>query len=159
MDTADPNALVARFWDELREIRTGMLGLVNAREAHSQPMTAHFEGTSGPLWFYTRRDSELAKAIGADHRGVFHYVGPDHDLYACVHGDLAVSHDQATIDRFWSSEVARWFPEGRPGSSVALLRFEPDEAQIWLPATSADKSLIRFRRADAPVDIRAKASL
>ena len=159
MDTADTDGLIARFWDELREIRTGMLGLAGAREAHSQPMTAHFEGTSGPLWFYTRRDSELVAAVGNDHRSVFHYIGPDHDLYACVHGDLTVSQDQAIIDRFWSDEVARWFPEGRSGSSVTLLRFEPDEAQIWLPAASADKSLFRFRGADAPVDIRTKASL
>lgn len=159
MNTADPNALVTRFWDELDDIRTGMLGLVGAREAHSQPMTAHFEGSSGPLWFYTRSDSEIVAATGQDHRAIFHYVGPDHELYACVHGNLTVSRDQATIDRFWSDEVARWFPEGRADGSVTLLRFDPEEAQIWLPSDSADKSLVRLNASQEPVDIRAKATL
>lgn len=159
MDTADTDGLVARLWDELREIRTGMLGLAGAREAHSQPMTAHFEGTSGPLWFYTRRDSELVAAIGDNHRAVFHYVGPGHELYACVHGDLTVSQDQAMIDRFWSEEVARWFPGGRSDGSVTLLRFEPDEAQIWLPTPGTAESAIHSEGSEAPVDVRARTSL
>jgi hypothetical protein len=39
---------------------------------------------------------------------------------------------------------------------VTLLRFDPDEAQIWLPAESAERSRVRLGE---PVDVRAKAEL
>jgi hypothetical protein len=39
---------------------------------------------------------------------VFHYVGPKHDLYACLHGELTDSDDATALGRFWSEEVARW---------------------------------------------------
>ena len=160
MNTADADELVSRFWDELQKVRTGMLGLAGAREAHSQPMTAYFEGPSGPLWFYTRNDSELLAATGQDERAVFHYVGLDHDLYACVHGKLAPSRDQVAIDRFWSDEIERWFPQGREDGSVALLRFDPEEAQIWLPNHSADRSVVRLdSSAEPPVDVHVTAPL
>ena len=156
MDTADADALVARFWNDLGEVRTGMLGLAGAREAHSQPMTAYFEGPSGPLWFFTWPDSQLRAATGEDQRGVFHYAGPGHDLYACVHGKLTSSREQEVIDQFWSDELERWFPDG----SVALLRFDPEEAQIWLSAHHTDPSVVRM---DGPpgrlVDVHAKARL
>lgn len=160
MDTVDADSLASRFWDELRQVSTGMLGLVGAREAHSQPMTAHFEGMSGPLWFYTRADSELLAATGDGQRAVFHYAGPGHKLYACVHGEMTSSRDQADIDRFWNDVVARWFPDGPTGGTVALLKFEPGEAQIWLPAEYADKSLFRFDAArEEPVDPHGKVTL
>lgn len=160
MDTVDAETLASRFWDELRQIGTGMLGLVGAREAHSQPMTAHFADTAGPLWFYTRRDSELLATTGDGRRAVFHYAGPGHALYACVHGDLTSSRDQADIDRFWNDIVARWFPDGPTGDTVALLKFEPGEAQIWLPAEHADKSLVKFAApSDRPVDPHARVTL
>jgi general stress protein 26 len=114
MNTANPDALVQRFWNELREIRTGMLGLVDARDAHSQPMTAHFEGTSGPLWFYTHAEAEIVAALVEHQRAVFHYAGPGHDLYACVHGRLAAIRDQQVIDKATTSRDG--FRTGGPAS-------------------------------------------
>lgn len=144
MNTSDANTLVTRFWDDLHQSRTGMLGLVDDREAHSQPMSAFFEGSSGPIWFYTPSDSKLATATPGHQRAVFHYVGPNHGLYACVHGRLALSQDQDAISRFWTDEVGKWFPNGRTDGSVAILQFDPGEAQIWLPADYARLSIVRL---------------
>ena len=41
--------LLARFWRDLFQIRTGMLGLALDDEGYAQPMTAHFDGEHGPL--------------------------------------------------------------------------------------------------------------
>lgn len=144
MSKSDANTLVSRFWDDLHQNRTGMLGLVDDREAHSQPMTAFFEGSAGPLWFYTPHDSKLAKATAQHQRATFNYVGPDHKLYACVHGDLTLCKDQEVISRYWTHEVGSWFPNGRTDGSVAMLKFDPGEAQIWLPADYARLSIVRL---------------
>ena len=160
MNTAPSQELVHRFWKELSQIRTGMLGLVGTKESHSQPMTAHFEDRSGPLWFFARRDSRIVAESGARQRALFHYVGADHKLYACVHGDLSVTQDQQMIDRFWSDEVERWFPDGQSGGSAVLLRFELDEGQYWLPEHAADELRVPLRQqAGEPLDVRATADL
>ena len=123
-------------------------------------MTAHFDGKSGPLWFYTLSDSELLTATADSPRAVFHYAGPGHKLYACVHGEMTSSREQTVIDHFWSEDVARWFPDGRSDGSVALLRFEPEKAQIWLPAEYSKESFFKFGTSrEQPTDPHAKVSL
>jgi general stress protein 26 len=126
-----------------------MLGLCSENEAHAQPMTAHFEGANGPLWFYAHRDSGLVHGAEASHQAVFHYVGRGHDLYACVHGDLETADAPDVVARFWSEEVERWFPGGPDDPDLALLRFSPSSAQIWLPNHGREPQVIGFDRRPA----------
>lgn len=159
MGTASESELLGRFWRELHSTRTGMLGLAGENEAHSQPMTAHFEGEQGPLWFYARRDALVTSALEDGKRAVFHYVAKDHDLYACIHGELSEDDREDVIDRFWSEEVARWFPDGQADSNLALLRFDAERAQIWIPSHGDQASEFRFGSRDEPHDIRATTSV
>lgn len=144
----------ARFWQALDGHRTGMLGLRDLRDGHSQPMTAHFEG-NGPLWFFTHADTQLAEATASAEPATFHYASRDHELHACIHGTLVVDRNQAAIDRFWSAEVERWLPEGPADPRVTLLRFVPDAGQVWV--TDTGPTLFGFRfGGSAPADKRAK---
>lgn len=160
MTQTDPRELLARFWRDLADHGTGMLGLASEHEGHAQPMTAHFEGERGPLWFYAHAHSRIALAAGSSHPAVFHYVGAKHDLYACIHGEVETSSDEAAIGRFWSEEVARWYPGGRQDPDLTLLCFSPSSAQIWLPTNGAKPSLFGFgREREAPHEIRAEVRL
>ena len=47
----------ARFWKDLKSAPFVMLGLVGARDGHTQPMTAQFERDHGPLYFFTATDN------------------------------------------------------------------------------------------------------
>lgn len=156
----DPQALLDRFWRDLSELRTGMLGLATEHEGHAQPMTAHFEGQHGPLYFYAHHDSRIVQAADQSHAAVFHYVGPKHDLYACVHGEVRTVEDRGLVDRFWSEEVARWFPQGRNAPDLTLLCFTPSSAQIWLPSDGSEPKLFGIGRdREPPRDIRAEVRL
>ena len=155
MSAEEAKNLSELFWRELGGLRTGMLGLAGTSDAHSQPMTAHFDAPPGPLWFYVRADSPLVAASGGGRDAVFHYTGRGHDLYACVRGTLTASRDQAVIDRFWSDDVARWFPD-RNSPQVTLLRFEPANAEIWLPTEGPDARSFKFGSAE---DVRAEVKL
>jgi general stress protein 26 len=160
MTQADPQDLLARFWRDLADLRTGMLGLATENEGHAQPMTAHFEGEHGPLWFYAHRESRIALVADESHPAVFHYIGREHDLYACIHGEILATQDEAAIGRFWSSEVARWYPKGRSDPDLALLRFTPSSAQIWLPSGGSQPALYGIGRDDEPPrEIRAEVRL
>ena len=142
----------ARFWTALGKHATGMLGL--KATAHSQPMTAHFEG-DGPLWFFTHADTHVAKAVASAQPAMYHYASGDHALHACVHGALVVDRNPAAIDRFWTAEVARWLPEGKNDPRVTLLRFVPDDGQVWLNEHGPKLFGLRFGAAP-PEDKRAR---
>jgi general stress protein 26 len=154
----DANDLLARFWRELGQLRTGMLGLASEDGSHAHPMTAHFEGEHGPLWFYGRRDSGLVQRAAQSHPAVFHYVAKGHDLYACVHGDIRAVTDRNVVKMFWSEEVARWYPGGEHDPDLALLRFDPSSAQIWCPDHGDQPRLFGLEKS-RPVDIHAEVRL
>ncbi len=157
MSATDGDGLLQRFWQELGEVRTGMLGIA-ADNPHSQPMTAHFSGTEGPIWFYARRDSDIVQSADGPQQALFHYASGGHDLFACVHGELTATDDPAAAARFWDTEVANWFPGGEDDPDLIMLRFDPSRAQIWLPKNGPNASVFGFgtKRAE---DIRAQVQL
>ena len=130
-DQAD---IEAKFWKALKSDMTMMLGLTGADEGYGQPMTAQLDGDkdAGPIWFFTSKETELFKALGASHKAVGQFVSKGHDLFAALEGELAVSNDRAMIDRLWNRFVAAWFEGGKSDPKLQLLRFDASQAQIWL---------------------------
>ena len=129
----------ARFWSALKRDRTIMLGLDGPRGGELQPMTVLIEEKdeeSGPLWIFTARSSDFVRALGASGPAVAAFAGKGHDLFASMHGRLTLDNDLRTIDRLWNPYVAAWFEGGKDDPNLALLRFEPESAKIWLNATT-----------------------
>jgi len=128
-----------KFWKALRSDMTVMLGLAGGAEDHTKPMTAQLDGDEdrGPIWFFTAKDTELVEALGAGgDRAVFHFADKGHDVFATVHGRLTAHNDRATIERLWNKFVAAWYEGGKDDPKLQLLRFDPDDAQIWLNENS-----------------------
>ena len=124
-----------RFWEELQAKPVVMLGIAGDRDGHSQPMTAQFEGRLGPIWFFADKDDDLYNMVGADSRAIFSYTATGHDVYASVHGTIVQDVNRKVIDRFWNPTVAAWYEGGKDDPNLALLRFEPETAKIWLAAS------------------------
>lgn len=134
---ADAAALTADFWKALKSDRTVMLGLSTDRDPHLRPMTALIEGDEGgPVWFFTAIDTELAEAVKGQRRALFALASKGHDVFATVHGSIVHDLDRAVVDRLWNPFVAAWYEEGKDDPKLALLRFDPDEAQIWRNGSS-----------------------
>ena len=139
-DQAD---LEKKLWKALKSDRTLMLGLVGVQEGHANPMTAQLhpdyekgELYRGPLWFFTAKDTDLARATGTGHRAIAHFADKNHDLFASLHGRLTPDNSPDMIDRLWNPFVAAWFEGGKEDPKLELLRFETDSAQIWLNDSS-----------------------
>jgi general stress protein 26 len=93
-----------------------MLALTGVEEGHCQPLPAqvlHDDDVLGPIWFFTSRETGLARAMGDRHRAALHFSAKGHDLFASVHGELNLDIDRATIDRLWNKFVAAWFEGGK----------------------------------------------
>lgn len=130
--TQDRAELKKRLYREINHVRTGMLGLAGEPIRHLQPMTAFCEEEGGPIWFFAREDSDIAREAGAAHAAMFCLMTKDHDFIACVSGSLGVDSDPGKVDRYWNPVVAAWFPEGKDDPTLCLLKFEPDDAEVWI---------------------------
>lgn len=128
-DIKDQAAIERRLWDEIENHQIGMLGLVG-ETAHFQPMTAFVERAANQIWIFTRKDTDLARQVGASHPAMF--VFQQRDIHACIGGDLALDHDRARIDRYWNAVVAAWYPEGKDDPNLTLLRLDCHDAQVWI---------------------------
>jgi general stress protein 26 len=126
--------LEEKLWKHLKSDMTVMLGLTGVEEGHARPMTAQFmdEQPNGPMWFFTGKDHDMVRAMGARHRALIQFESKGHDLFASVHGELVPDNDRTTIDKLWNKFIAAWFPGGKSDPNLQLIRFEPERAQVWL---------------------------
>jgi len=131
-----PAELEAKLWKALKSDMTIMLGLEGDEDAHPRPMTAQIENDKGPIWFFTSTESELVQRLTKGSDAIATFTSKGHDLFATMHGKLYLDNDRAVIDRLWNRFVAAWFDKGKSDPKLALLRFDPDQAEIWLDASS-----------------------
>jgi general stress protein 26 len=125
----------SQLWKGIKSDRTVMLGLAGVEEGHSQPMTAqilHDEDERGPIWFFASKENDLVKELTQSHRAALHFSSKGHDLFASMHGELVLDNNRAIIDKLWNSFVAVWYEGGKDDPKLALLRFDPERAQVWL---------------------------
>ncbi len=153
-----PADIEAKFWKALRSDRTMMLGLDGVEGAHPKPMTAQFEHSRGPIWFFTSRETELCLLLGEHDHAIACFVSKDHDLFATMHGRLSLDNDRAMIERFWNRFVAAWFPRGTNDPKLALLKFEPESVEIWLDESSFLSGIKLLLGADPKEEYRDKVA-
>lgn len=125
-----PEELTERFWEAVKADWTMMVGVPDVEGGHMRPMTAVTEGDAGPIWFFTSRQTDLAGDALGGRAAVATMVDKGHGIFACVHGRLMPEPDREMIDRLWNPFIAAWY-EGKDDPDIALLRFEPGEAEIW----------------------------
>lgn len=139
---ANEQEIRQKFWKALDGDMTMFLGMAEGEDGHARPMTAQLEkdGWSGkdyrgPIWFFTSTDSSLHQQIGAGGRAMAHFASKGHDVWASVYGALSTSHDRVTIERLWNPFVAAWY-EGKDDPKIALIRLDPERAEVWIDASS-----------------------
>ncbi|MDB5525290.1 MAG: ral stress protein [Rhizobium sp.] len=125
-----------KFWDALKSDMTVMLGLTGSVDVFPHPMTAQLEASKGPIWFFSATDNDMVKTLHSMQPALFTFASKGHDLFATVQGKLVVDNDRAVIDRLWNKYVAAWFEKGKDDPKLALLRFDPGHAEIWLDEKS-----------------------
>jgi general stress protein 26 len=142
-----PAEIEAKFWAALKSDMTMMLGLDGVDEGHTRPMTAQLLDDRGPVWFFASSDNAIVENIDGGRRAVATFTAKGHDLFAAIHGKIALDMNPKTIDALWTPFVAAWFPGGKTDPKLRLLRLDADRAEIWLDGSgllSGLKMLIGF---------------
>jgi general stress protein 26 len=153
-----PQELEKEFWKTLKSDMTVMLGLVDAEEGHTRPMTAQVEGEKGPIWFFSARGTSIVDAVTEGHRAIATFAAKSHKLFAAVHGDLWIDNDRAVIERLWNPFVAAWYEGGKDDPQLVLLRLDPDHAQIWENGSSLLAGIKLLVGRDPKVDYKDKVA-
>lgn len=153
-----PQELEVRFWKALASERTMMLGLDCVEDGHARPMTGQFEDDRGPIWFFTATDNGIVRQLGQGNRAIATFTSKDHELFATLHGTLALDTDRAVIDRLWNPFVAAWYEGGKDDPKLALLRLDAERAEIWENATSMFAGLKLLLGSDPKQDYRDKVA-
>lgn len=131
MDTHKERELEQKFWKALKSDRTVMMGVDGMEDGHSRPLTAMIEGDEGgPIWFFIGKPNAIVEHLSQHRRAIAAFSSKGHDLFASVRGTLSLSHDRAVIDRLWNPFIAAWF-DGKDDPKLVLLRFDPEQAEIW----------------------------
>lgn len=120
------------LWKALSKDMTVML---EADGIDARPMTAQIEDEHPPIWFFTSTDTDFGK-VKAGTKSRISFASKGHDIFAHIHGTIAVDNDRAAIDRLWNRFVAAWFEGGKDDPKLTLLRFDPAEAEVWKDASS-----------------------
>jgi general stress protein 26 len=129
-----PADIEEKFWKAVKSDRTMMVGLADAEDGLAQPMTAQLDAgrETGPLYFFTAKDTDLARALTGGDAAQIYFAAKGHELFASVDGVLTKDDDRELIDRLWNPFVAAWFEGGKDDPKLQLLRFDLHEAQVWL---------------------------
>ncbi len=160
-----PQEIEAKFWTALRSDMTMMLGLDGVEDGHARPMTAQLDDGDeaknehrGPIWFFCSNDNQLIRLLDTGQRAIAHFTSKGHDIFATVHGQLTLDIDRAVIDRLWNPYVAAWYEGGKDDPKLALLRLDPESAQIWLDENSLFAGIKMMLGADPKQDYRDKVA-
>ena len=114
-----------------------MLGLDGVEDGHARPMTAQLEHDArGPIWFFTVKDNAIVQQLAKGNRAIATFSSKGHDLFATIHGRVSLDNDRAVVDRLWNRFVAAWYEGGKDDPKLALLRLDPERAEIWGDASS-----------------------
>lgn len=130
------NDPLQQLWDILDESHAGMLGVQDSGQ-HMQPMAPYVEKETNSIWFYTKTDSDLVKAVRTGDRAQFCVVSKDHDYHACLTGALDEVQSRDHIEKFWSPVVAAWFEHGKDDPSLTMLQLRIDDVSIWASSNSS----------------------
>jgi general stress protein 26 len=153
-----PQQLKSKLWKAMKSDMTMMIGLQGERHGHMRPMTAQFRDDSPSIWFFTSKKTYLAEQLPNNDRAVASFVSKGHDLFASLYGPLAVEHDPELVDELWNPFVAAWFEGGKDDPTLALLRFEPQGAEIWLDASSILSGIKMLLGTDPKEDFKDKVA-
>jgi general stress protein 26 len=77
------------------------------------------------------RSSEPVKELLVDPRVNVSYIGSENDVYISVAGSARMVDDMPSKERFWSSMVEAWFPQGITDPDLVLVCVEIDSAEYW----------------------------
>ena len=156
-----PQELEAKFWKSLKSDMTMMLGLDGVdQDGHARPMTAQFENDTGPIWFFTATDNAIVKKLPQGNRAIATFASLKVSM-TCSRRCTAELRAMTTDAQSTDFGIDLWrpgFEGGKDDPKLALLRLDPEKAEIWLDESSIIAGIKMLLGADPKTDYKDKVA-
>ena len=122
----------AKVYDILKGFSTAMFvtlgtgGRPTARPMHM----AHIDEEAGEIWFFTGKGSNLMEELQKEAVTLLVFQN-DNSAYLSLRGRAKLTQGAANIRELWKEPYKVWFPEGPDDPNIALIAFDPSEAEYW----------------------------
>ena len=121
-----------------------MLTTIDGGHLRSRPMSTQDFEFDGDLWFFTSASSHKVAEITKLPKVNVSFADPDNQHYVSISGKAQLVRDRNKIDELWRPEFKIWFPEGKDGPQVALLRVNLEKAEYWDSPSSTIGYVLNF---------------
>lgn len=139
------------IWNLIKDVKVGMLTTLSEEDNgsfHSRPMSLVQEAYDGTIYFFTHKDSAKVFEVKTEAREVgLTFSEPSNQVFVSLSGHAKITQDTALIDKYWSSGVEAWFPDGKNSRDVALLEIKIYKGEHWNVDENKLVQLFEFTKA------------
>jgi general stress protein 26 len=115
----------------MKNAKRGMLVTKGKDFLSARPMHVIQNEYDGTLWFFSNYNSKKNNEISGSEVCVT-FQDQKTGAYMSLTGECTISRDMHLIEKFWSSEVEPWFPEGKSSPNVSMLKIDVEFGEYWL---------------------------
>ncbi|WP_036220961.1 pyridoxamine 5'-phosphate oxidase family protein [Maritalea myrionectae] len=121
------------FWKRLSNVKSGLMDV----DGRLFPMTPNLTPEDdGAIWFITSKGTDAADAAEAGKTIRFALSDNSAGLHGYVNGKVSTSPNQEKLEEIWSVVASAWFEDGKYDPDLVLVKFEPQDGEIWLSTES-----------------------
>lgn len=137
-----------KLWDLAEEEPDCMLVTATPDgQLRGRPMRAFIEREAEEIWFYTQLSSGKSEEVQENHEVCLCFARPSKNDYVSISGRAEISTDHEMIDRHWSKFVDAWFPNGKDGAEVGMIRVRAERGEYWDGTGSSVLAALKMLRA------------
>ena len=137
-----------KIWNLIKDIKVGMLVTKDDNVPRGRPMHLVQEDYDGTIWFFTPRSSEKVIEASGGSEVCLTFSDPQDGVHVSMSGTARLTTDQDLIDKFWNSEIAAWFTEGKEDPEVAMLEIDIQMGEHWKSEESKVFQLYEIAKAN-----------
>lgn len=120
-----------KIWKMIKKIGVGMLVTEDGSEHRARPMQLVQDEYDGTLWFFTRVEDHKVNEVQDEKNVCLTFSDPNSKTHVSMTGNAKLTFDKNLVNKYWSSMVSAWFPEGKDSKNVALLEIKITEGEHW----------------------------
>jgi len=122
-----------------RLINKNMVGMFVTQgegKIYSRPIAYAEVDSENNVWFFTDINSNKIANISHNNQVNFSFANHTDNEYVSLTGTAEIITDPATIDKKWQFYMKAWWPEGKGGDRLTLIKVEPELVEYWDGASS-----------------------
>jgi len=98
---------------------------------YSRPIAYAEVDEENNVWFSTDINSGKIAHINSNNQVNFSFANQNANEYVSLTGTAAIITDPDIIDEKWQFYMKAWWPEGKEGERLTLVRVEPELVEYW----------------------------